>query len=169
MGNYASCALAGAGTGKFSRTIKVVLPGGEIRTLKEPVKAAELMLETPNSFLVSARSLQIGRRFAALNADEDLEIGGVYVFFPMKRLNSVVGASDMGVLFLAAKKKDKVRVVPEVSVQEEEMAPAVSPARLKLEELAEELCLPEFSHRRSFCRSKKPVLDTIVEEPIWVC
>ncbi|KAL8161137.1 hypothetical protein V2J09_012626 [Rumex salicifolius] len=166
MGNYASCALAGAAAGKSSRAAKVVLPGGDIRTLKEPMKAAELMLETPNFFLVNARSLQIGRRFAALNADEDLEIGSVYVFFPMKRLNSVVAAADMGALFMAAKKKGKVRVVPEVAVQgEDEEAP---PARLKLEELAEELCLPEFSHRRSVCRSKKPVLDTILEEPICV-
>ena len=49
-------------------------------------------------------SLQIGRRFSALNADEELECGNVYVMLPMKRLNSLVKASDMGALLLTAKR-----------------------------------------------------------------
>ncbi|KAI6691512.1 hypothetical protein NL676_028340 [Syzygium grande] len=51
---------------------------------------------------VNSCSLRVGRRFLALNTDEDLEMANVYVMFPMMRLNSPVTATDMGALFLAA-------------------------------------------------------------------
>ncbi|WVZ19118.1 hypothetical protein V8G54_006440 [Vigna mungo] len=76
--------------------IKVMFPSGEIEEFEEGVKAAELMLEIPSFFVVNTRSLHIGRRFYALNADEELESGNVYVMHPMKRLNSVVRPFDMG-------------------------------------------------------------------------
>lgn len=162
MGNYASCALA---TGKQSKSAKVIFPSGEIKVLQQPTKAAELMLEIPNSFLVNSRSLQIGRRFSPLNADEDLEIANVYVMFPMSRVSSFVSAADMASVFLAANRRGsgKVRVVPACSGEME------SPAReIGVEGVQEERCSPEFQHRRSsFCRSKKPLLETIVEEAVF--
>jgi len=103
MGNYISCStLSGAPGGKHSRAAKVIFPSGEIQLLHEPTKAAELMLETPNFFLVNSQSLHVGRRFSALSADEDLEMANVYVMFPMRRVNSVVTAADMGALLLTA-------------------------------------------------------------------
>ena len=157
MGNYASCVMAGSAS---SKVVKVLFPGGELRTFKESVSAAELMLEMPSFFVVNARSLEAGRRFSALTADEDLSIGSLYVLFPMKKLNSIISASDMGALFLATKKKSKSRVVPEmIDVEENE-----APEKTTFEEMAEDLGLPEFRHRRSLSRSKKPVLETIVEE-----
>ncbi|KAL7141646.1 hypothetical protein ABFS83_08G067800 [Erythranthe nasuta] len=164
MGNYVSCTLSRPASKGSSRGTKVIFPSGEVRRVHEPTKAAELMLETPGSFLVNTKSLQIGRRFAALSADEDLEIGNVYVFFPMKRLNSAVTATDMGVLFLAAKRAasvGRVRVSPESGGGEAEV---VVP-KLNLDDI-EEFSTPEFKHRLSMCRSKKPLLETIVEEPV---
>jgi len=168
MGNYASCALAGP-TGKQSKAAKVIFPSGEIKIFQQPTKAAELMLEIPNFFLVNSRSLQIGRRFSALNADEDLEIANVYVMFPMKRVNSAVTAADMGALFLAANRggagAGNVKVVPACEVGEGECE---SPA-CGVEAAVEEFFSPEFQQRRSsFCRSKKPLLETIVEESVSV-
>ncbi|KAB1200452.1 hypothetical protein CJ030_MR0G007192 [Morella rubra] len=72
MGNYVSCTLSSNPRGKHSRTIKVIFPSREIQQFHEPITAAELMLETPNFFVVNSRSLHIERRFSALNADEDL-------------------------------------------------------------------------------------------------
>ncbi|KAI3813461.1 hypothetical protein L1987_18186 [Smallanthus sonchifolius] len=154
MGNYVSCTLNHR-IGKNSTAIKVIFPDGEVRSFQEPVKAAELMLESPNSFLVNSKSLRIGARFSALNADEDLEFASVYVMFPISRVNAVVTTADMGSLYLTAKKIG--RVAPEV------ITPA--PPRLKLEEI-EELSSPEFKSRISMCRSKKPLLDTIAEEQV---
>ncbi|XP_014508088.1 uncharacterized protein LOC106767660 [Vigna radiata var. radiata] len=156
MGNYISCTLSTAGS-KHWRGIKVIFPSGEIEEFEEGVKAAELMLEMPSFFVVNTRSLQIGRRFCALNADEELESGNVYVMHPMKRLNSVVRPSDMGALLLTAKRVTaKVRVVPEKQVEE---------PKFNFEDI-EEFSSPEFVHRLSITRSKKPLLETIAEEPV---
>ncbi|KAL7231493.1 hypothetical protein ACSBR2_009693 [Camellia fascicularis] len=161
MGNYISCTLSGPG-GKHSRAPKVIFPTGEIKQYHQPVQAAELMLETPNFFVVNSTSLQIGRRFSALNADEDLEIANVYVMFPMKRLNSMVTAADMGALFLTANAAAKnIRVLPEPQKMEQEEAVP----KLNVNDI-EEFSMPEFKHRLSMCRSKKPLLETIVEEPV---
>ncbi|GAV86245.1 DUF4228 domain-containing protein [Cephalotus follicularis] len=171
MGNYVSCALS-TPKGKKAKFIKVVLPSGEIKEFNAPTKAAELMLESPNFFLVNTQSLKMGRRLSALNADEDLELANVYVMFPMKRVNSMVTAADMGVLFLAASSSakrgfgHKVRDLPEPSevsrVMEGEDDTEKVP-KLNLDDI-EEYSSPAFRHRLSMSRSKKPLLDTIVEE-----
>ncbi|XP_059452830.1 uncharacterized protein LOC132183417 [Corylus avellana] len=181
MGNYISCTLSSAGGGRHSRATKVIFPSGEIRQIHEPTKAAELMLETPNFFLVNSVSLHIGRRFSALSADEDLEMANVYVMFPMRRLNSVVTAGDMGALFLTANSTAQHRrVIPESGDdgtpnlfegkagddEWHESEAAVEVPKLNLDDI-EEFSAPEFIHRLSMCRSKKPVLETIAEEAVF--
>ncbi|CAN1308366.1 hypothetical protein LINPERPRIM_LOCUS27350 [Linum perenne] len=103
MGNYVSCTLASPliKTGKAAR---VVFPCGEVKQFRAPIKAAEIMFDCPNFFffLANSQSLHIGRRFSPLPADEELELGNVYLLFPMKRSSSVVTAADMAVFFLAA-------------------------------------------------------------------
>lgn len=173
MGNYVSCALSGPAP-KQSKGTKVILPTGEVRHFYQPTNAAELMLESPNHFVVNAKSLQIGRRFSALNADEDLEMASVYAMFPMKRLSSVVTAADMGVLFLAAKRvsRGSVRILPDHQLtrddsnNQDNRDEVDKLPKLNLDDI-EELSAPDFQHRLSLCRSKKPMLQTIVEEPVY--
>ncbi|GJX00906.1 retrotransposon protein, putative, ty1-copia subclass [Tanacetum coccineum] len=133
MGNYVSCTLT-----KYSKSTRVVYPNGEIRKVRQPIKAAELISQ---------------------NADEDLEIRNVYVMFPMNRYSSVVATADLAALFIVAKSGSKkigsVRVLPEI---------APTPPRLSFEDI-EEVSTPEFKHMISMCRSKKPLLETIAEEP----
>ena len=177
MGNYVSCTLSTPG-GKFCKATKVIFPGGELRRFDGPLKAAELMLEMPSFFLVNARSLRVGRRFSPLNADEDLEMANVYLMFPMKRVNSAVTAADMGALFLAANSASKIRpggerktrVLPAESGenwQKDDIGVTEVPAvpKLNLDDI-EDFSAPEFMHRMSMSRSKKPLLETIVEEPV---
>ncbi|CAN4083155.1 unnamed protein product [Withania somnifera] len=173
MGNYISCTLSGPGGNKQSKGVKVMLPNGEITHFYQPIKAAEVMLETPNFFLVNTRSLHIGRRFSALNADEDLEMGNVYVMFPMKKLNSLVSAGDMGALLLTANSISRrvaigsLRILPESCAAESsgvEIEKSTLP-KLNLDDI-EEFSTEEFKHRLSMCRSKKPLLETIAEEPV---
>ncbi|KAL5697415.1 hypothetical protein ACHQM5_030732 [Ranunculus cassubicifolius] len=163
MGNYISCTIS-HNAFKNCKGTKVILPNGEIRLFDAPIKAAELMFETPNYFLVNTKSLQIGRRFFALNADEDLENCYVYAMFEMKRLNSFVTAEDMGPLFITANSKQRnvngvsAQVVPELVKTSPEKKIDVTDIEV------EDFSLAEFKHRLSVCRSKKPVLETIVEE-----
>ncbi|KAE8713360.1 DNA ligase [Hibiscus syriacus] len=168
MGNYVSCALSNP-LGS-SKTTKVILATGEIRRFQEPIKAAELMLETPNFVVVNSKSLKLGRRISPLNADEDLELANVYVMFPMKRVNSSVTAADMGALLIAANSASRkgfagnVRILPETDEEENEEEWSMQP-NLNLDDI-EEFSAPEFMHRLSMTRSKKPLLETIAEEPI---
>uniref|UniRef100_A0A7N0VGN5 Uncharacterized protein n=1 Tax=Kalanchoe fedtschenkoi TaxID=63787 RepID=A0A7N0VGN5_KALFE len=164
MGNYASCTLMSKRA--TSRAVKVILPTGDLRQLKEEMKAAELMMEFPSHFLANSCSLQIGRRFSALSADEDLELGNVYLMFPMRRLSSVVKAGDLAVLFAAA----RMRLVVVEKEEEEEEGGDVNKrggtgSVCNLEEV-EGLFEEEFKHRLSMCRSRKPKLETIKEEAI---
>ncbi|KZV48925.1 hypothetical protein F511_09713 [Dorcoceras hygrometricum] len=172
MGNYTSCTLPGPVARSSARGTKVILPSGELRRIHEPTKAAELMVEAPNYFLVNAESLRVGRRFSALNADEDLEMGNTYGFFPMKRLNSAATAADMETFSAAAKpglKRVRVRILPEcgqaAAQQAVESIEKVSVPKLNLDNF-EQFSALEIKHRLSVCcRSKRPLLETIMEEP----
>lgn len=170
-----SCTLISP-TIKSSKAARVIFPGGEIRQFREPVKAAELMLESPNFFVVNSRSLTIGKRFSPLSADEDLEFGNVYIMFPMRRVNSMVTGGDMALLFMAANSApkrisgySKVGVLTELAATTESVdrmpESEVGGSRLNLDEV-EGFSTAEFKYRLAVCRSKKPFLDTITEEPI---
>ncbi|KDP34983.1 hypothetical protein JCGZ_09271 [Jatropha curcas] len=178
MGNFVSCTLA-TPLIKSAKAARVILPGGEVRQFREQIKAAELMLECPNFFLVNSQSLHIGRRFSALAADEEVEFGNVYIMFPMKRLNSVVTAADMAVLFLAANSaakrisgagnNNKGRILPEsggvINLQENLEMGSEDGESSSTEEIAV-FPMAEYQYRLSVCRSRKPMLETIKEEPV---
>ncbi|XP_004492243.1 uncharacterized protein [Cicer arietinum] len=159
MGNYISCSLSSGGNKQW-RGIKVIFPSGEVRKFEEAVKAAELMVEMPSFFVVNSLSLQNGRRFCALNADEELEYGNVYTMIPMKKLNSSVTAADMGTLLLAAKRVSaKLKILPTTDSNFE----MESQPKLNLDDIDQDLSM----HRFSVCsRSKKPLLETIAEETV---
>lgn len=118
----------------------------------------------------------MGRRFSPLAADEDLEFGNLYVLFPMKRVNSVITAADMAVYLLAANSAPKrltggnVKILPESGSAAAAAAVAAGNesgcSRLNMGE-AEGFPMGEFQYRLAMCRSKKPLLETIREEPVY--
>ncbi|OIT31172.1 PREDICTED: uncharacterized protein LOC109209056 [Nicotiana attenuata] len=159
MGNFISCTTSPRT--RNSKAARVILPNGQIQQFHETVKAAELMLEYPNSFLVNSCSLIIGRRFFALSADEDLEFGNIYVMFSMKRVNSVITEKDMEDFFMTANSKPTPAHIPDNSSGKD----GLGWLGLNLNELEGFVEVQEFRYRVS-CRSKKPLLETIMEEPI---
>ncbi|KAG9155057.1 hypothetical protein Leryth_011043 [Lithospermum erythrorhizon] len=174
MGNYMSCNIISPSIMKNKKAARVILPGGEVRQFRQLIKAAEIMLECPNYFLVNSNGLNIGRRFSALSADEDLEFGNLYIMFPMRRVNSIVMAADMALMLLAANTAAKrisgggnVRISPEASADASAMGAieVESPRKLEIDDL-EIFPEGEYKYRLSVCRSRKPTLDTIVEEPV---
>ncbi|KAM0012259.1 hypothetical protein Hdeb2414_s0054g00755101 [Helianthus debilis subsp. tardiflorus] len=173
MGNYTSacdCNFMISPRMKSNKAARVIFPTGEIRQFQESVKAAEVMIECPNFFLVNSQSLNINRRFSALSADEELESGNVYAMFPMRRMNSMVTPADLAVLWMEANSASKQiggKVSPELeksggekSVVEEWRMPLLG----AVPEVPE---VPEFSYRLMVCRSRKPLLDTIAEETVF--
>ncbi|XP_071687225.1 uncharacterized protein [Rutidosis leptorrhynchoides] len=163
MGNYiSSCTTFTIISPKIktNKAARVIFPTGEIRQFQDSIKAAEIMLDCPNFFLVNSQSLNINKRFSPLSADQDLEPGNVYIMFPMRRVNSMITPADMAVFWMSANnapKRISGKISPElttVATNEEEQP------RL----LVVDVC--EFSHRLAVSRSKKPGLGTINEEPI---
>ncbi|PIA26558.1 hypothetical protein AQUCO_09100026v1 [Aquilegia coerulea] len=190
MGNYISCAVSHGTFSSHYKGTKVILPNGEIRIFDSQITAAEIMLEAPDYFLVNTKSLKIGKRFQALNADEDLEICNVYAMFQMKRLNSVVTAADMGSLLVKANSATKrasapcgvARVTPELMARVTPVARVTSDfmntttttntlektwpePKLDLSDI-DDFQVTEFKQRLSLSRPRKPVLETILEEPM---
>ncbi|KAD4983095.1 hypothetical protein E3N88_19766 [Mikania micrantha] len=157
MGNHASaaaCRFSIAPIMKINKASRVIFPSGEIRRFRVSVKAAEIMLDCPGFFLVNSRTLnKINRHFSPLSADEDLLPGNVYAMFPMRRMNSIVTPADMAVLWMAGKRISKRMPADEGELKVVEQPRTVVEA-------------PEFSHRTVVCRSRKPPLDTITEEPV---
>ncbi|CAN6327362.1 unnamed protein product [Urochloa humidicola] len=177
MGNYLSCTLAKAPGGRCAR---VILPDGVVRQVPLPATAAELMMDAPGHFLVDARGARVGARLAALPADEDLELGGAYATFPMKRLGTPLAAADAARLAAAAAREAR-RASAKVSSSDSDHAAAVVAApphaevvaeeapRLRLEEMvvddaAAAAELGALKHRLSNARSRRPTLETIQEE-----
>ncbi|KAF7030360.1 hypothetical protein CFC21_041906 [Triticum aestivum] len=174
MGNFVSCTMAmipGA-----AKDVRIVLPDGGLRLVRPPATAAELMLEAPGHFLADARALQAGRRIVALAADEDLELGGVYAAFPMKRLGSKAVPADVFASEAharrpaSAKVSDIVVASPGVaSVATEEVIPPVRTPRLDEMAADNEAAaaeIGELNQRISGGRlsRRRPTLETIHEE-----
>ncbi|KAJ0971605.1 hypothetical protein J5N97_019564 [Dioscorea zingiberensis] len=141
-----------------------------MKQLQCPANAAELMFENPNHFLVNSRSMEVAKRFSPLAADEDLEAGNVYVMFPMKRLNAVITAGDMGRLLMAANSAirrasgGRTRVLPEMAASSHEDDKVVKVGGDEDGEPANSSSMVEFKYRLSVCRSRRPLLETIAEE-----
>jgi hypothetical protein len=76
---------------------------GSFEEFWETLNVGELMMDNPQQFVCNYSNLQAGRRIAALSAEEDLALGGVYVLLPMQKyLRRVLSASDMASLNLLA-------------------------------------------------------------------
>jgi len=93
MGNHLCCAKPS----KTTAVAKVIRwHDGGFEEFREATKVGELMMDNPQQFVCNFRDLQAGRRIAALPAEEDLALGGVYVLLPMQKyLRRVLPPSDM--------------------------------------------------------------------------
>ncbi|CAN8236127.1 unnamed protein product [Cochlearia groenlandica] len=179
MGNYVSSVISKTSSFSSTSVAKVILPDGEVRRIHAPTKAGEVMIEIPRFFLVDSKSLKIGKKINPLAADDDLRIKGrhVYITFPMTRATSAANASDLTRLYVAVKKQQQRRRIGDKSssgvgsVFNGKVSPAgegddvMVMMKLNLEDI-EEFSAAEFMHRISVSKSKKPKLETILEESL---
>lgn len=173
MGNFVSCTPMVShpimNKKPRNRSVTVIFPDGEVRQLKglPTITAAELMFECPNFFLANSRSLHVGGRFSALEADEELEVGNLYIMFPMKRVKSVVTAADTAPLRLTgASSVAPGRVSAGIRNDQRDDVEFEHPESTH-NEADWFSAAPDYKYRLSACRSRKPLLETITEEPVW--
>ncbi|CBI36936.3 unnamed protein product, partial [Vitis vinifera] len=93
MGNYMTCHSFQSSTPK---TAKLFDAHGNLRRVKVPVTAAELMLEEPGYVVSRVDDLRRTRRIPAMRADDVLLEGKAYLMMPVSRVQSRVLGSDGG-------------------------------------------------------------------------
>ncbi|GLJ46354.1 hypothetical protein SUGI_0977120 [Cryptomeria japonica] len=93
MGSYLSCASYSSVVPY--NTVKVLAFNGGLQEFHTEMKVAEIMLENPQHFVCHSDSLEVGRRINALSADNDLELGHLYLVLPMSKLQRVLSGSEM--------------------------------------------------------------------------
>uniref|UniRef100_A0A7N0TUD6 Uncharacterized protein n=1 Tax=Kalanchoe fedtschenkoi TaxID=63787 RepID=A0A7N0TUD6_KALFE len=99
MGNFASCYFPDQRTKLFDAD-------GNLKQLKMPITAAELMLEAPGHVVCSLDSLVKSRRIIALRSDDELIMGGgVYMLVLVNRINCVVSEQEIAIIQSARAKK----------------------------------------------------------------
>ncbi|GLJ46351.1 hypothetical protein SUGI_0977090 [Cryptomeria japonica] len=187
MGSYLSC--ASYSSVMPYNTVKVLFFNGGLQEFHTEMKVAEIMLENPQHFVCHSDSLEVGRRINPLSADDDLEVGHLYLVLPMSKLQSVLSGSLMASIAFRAtsamKKSSKngvktllglAGVRPLVNGEgmylqdnghlggefHQDLKTAEVP-KLNMEDLSElQMGLGKYI-KLSSCRSWKPRLETIIE------
>lgn len=141
-------------------TAQIIFSTGMIKKFDYPIEAAELMFDFPNHFVASTANMKVGRRFSALGADDELEMGCVYILMDMRRLNSVVTTDDMAFIHLSSSKR--MEAAKSVFVNEKRQTTT------RLEELVATegiFDINEMKFRMGMGeKSRKPMLQTIEED-----
>ncbi|KAJ6373800.1 hypothetical protein OIU78_029477 [Salix suchowensis] len=159
MGNAASCAPSIISN---RVVIKVLFcDDGNLQIYTKPVKAAEVMLESPGQFVCDSASLKVGQRIHGLVADDELERRQLYFVLPMELLYSVLTREEMSSLTYKATRALKynnfVKIFPVLS----EFCIFPSDGKTMDSMAAEQQPVERYSKQRSW----KPALETIVETP----
>lgn len=157
---------------------------GGVEEFREAIKVGELMMDNPQQFICNFSDLRAGVRIAALPAEKELLLGGVYLLLPMQKyLRRVLSPSDMTSLNLLAfncnsghrKLSCDSRIFPALGTGNsyEIRSKQCSTGRSDLNEKVDEdedqpLVLGLHEHRIRGFRCWKPALETIKESPL-VC
>ena len=117
MGNCTcSCFIQDSSRKKMA---KVIDAQGNLRKVKLPAKAAELMLEEPGHIISPLEDLKRTRRVGAMRADDELLLGKVYVLVPIGRVRCKVTDADMAIIEAAfsgkKRRKSGDKILPDVA------------------------------------------------------
>ncbi|PWA54735.1 hypothetical protein CTI12_AA435430 [Artemisia annua] len=146
---------------KTNKVSRVIFPSGKIRKISRTNKSSRGCARVSIFFLAISRSLNINRKFSPLSTDEDLEPENIYIMFSMKRVNLIVTPANMAVFWMAGNnvgKRISGRITPDIATSSDAKE-AAEGSRMMVD-------APEFSYRMVVYRSRKPFLDTIMEDPI---
>lgn len=89
---------------------KLVDANGNLRQVKLPIKAAEVMLEEPGHVICPVDALLKTHRITAMRADDELLAGKLYMFVPVSRIHGKVTEKDISILGSACERKKSLRL-----------------------------------------------------------
>ncbi|GLT42630.1 hypothetical protein SLA2020_166200 [Shorea laevis] len=170
MGNsVSSCFIPQLNSKKMARVIDA---DGNLRRVKLPAKAAELMVEEPGHVVSIVDHLRVTRRVSAVRADDELLPGKVYMLVPICRVNCRITEAEMERIEAACTEKKR----KEMSRKKRRTSVKVSPAVTEPEEFRKEedsrnevvgtkIETPCYLKRRHYGAAPwSPVLETISEK-----
>ncbi|KAF5745910.1 hypothetical protein HS088_TW06G00075 [Tripterygium wilfordii] len=122
MGNLNSCFCCPTSANVVTpKTAKLIDVYGNVKEIKVPVKAAELMLDEPGHVISPLEELRRTRHVPAMKADDELLAGNLYLLVPVGRVHSKISESEMTVVEAAAaagggknKRRGRGKVLPAV-------------------------------------------------------
>ncbi|XP_058077658.1 uncharacterized protein LOC131226022 [Magnolia sinica] len=158
MGNYSSCHFKA-----HKPTAKFVDSDGNLQRLEIPVKAAELMLESPGHVICQAEEIRRTRRVSAMRADEELEAGKIYLLFPVGRANCKASDAEMARIDATCRRmrKGKSRGCKKVFPDAEQARDSSLECHVSDDSRESDTGFP--GHQLSNYRPWTPVLETIDE------
>ncbi|KAK9281480.1 hypothetical protein L1049_004383 [Liquidambar formosana] len=106
MGNCTSCSIVHQSN---RHTAKLFDAQGNLRRVKTPITAAELMVEDPGHVISPVNEICRTRRILAMRADDELSAGRVYMMVPVHRVNCRVSEMDVAIMESACAKRWRQR------------------------------------------------------------
>ncbi|XVF80670.1 hypothetical protein PTKIN_Ptkin15bG0093100 [Pterospermum kingtungense] len=150
MGNgTSSCFIQDS---RSRKTAKVIDARGNMRKVKLPANAAELMLEEPGHIISPMEELKRTRRVAAMRADDELLAAKVYVLVPIGKVHCKVTDADMAIIEAACGGKKRRKIGAKISPEEESQV-----------QVLPQKCIEGIPVRSGTCRPWTPVLEPISE------
>ncbi|GKU86998.1 hypothetical protein SLEP1_g1461 [Rubroshorea leprosula] len=169
MGNsVSSCFIPQLNSKKKARVIDAE---GNLRRVKLPAKAGELMVEEPGHVVSMVDQLRVTRRVSAVRADDELLAGKVYMLVPICRVNCRVTEAEMERIEAACSEK-KRKEMSRKKRRGGKVSPAVTgPEEFRKEEdsrnevLRTKIEIPCYRKRRNYAAAPwSPGLETISEK-----
>ncbi|KAI7990290.1 hypothetical protein LOK49_LG12G00996 [Camellia lanceoleosa] len=116
MGNFTSCYNG------QPRTAILIDSHGNLRRIKVPITAAEIMLDDPGHVVSPAQQIRRNSRIPAMKADDELSAGKAYLLVPAGRSNCKVSESEMALIDSASGGKRRLgsrssKVLPAASTE----------------------------------------------------
>ncbi|TYG89975.1 hypothetical protein ES288_A12G145700v1 [Gossypium darwinii] len=103
---------------------KIIDARGNLKKVKLPVTAVEVMIEEPGHVISAMEELKRSRSVVAMRAEDELLVGKVYVLVPIGRVHCNVTDMDVAIMEAACngkkrKKSGGAKISPYAAVVEE--------------------------------------------------
>lgn len=161
MGNRIACHSCQPSTAK--KTAKLFDAQGNLRRVKVPVTAAELMFEKPGYVVSAVDDIRRSRRIPAMRADDMLLEGKAYLMIPASRVHHAASAVEMALIDSASKKRSEKRCGFRVLAGGDGGRAENSEVRSRVLGSGDGDVDFGGGHRLGNCRRWNPVLETIRE------
>uniref|UniRef100_M1CCW7 Uncharacterized protein n=1 Tax=Solanum tuberosum TaxID=4113 RepID=M1CCW7_SOLTU len=85
-----------------TKVAMVIQMNGKLQEFRQPITAGEILIQNPDNFLCSSEAMNVNSLVPQLAKDEILQLGQLYFFLPVSKLQTPLSLQDMCVLAVKA-------------------------------------------------------------------